>query len=432
MEQHSSIHVTKTENEVTATSRDGRSIASGVSGTDDASVLQAAVDALGTGGEVFVAKGRYVLDRPVVVTCSATVSGEGRNTILVPPRADFAIRVTYTETCAFVRPDVIDVPGEVRTLIGVVLRDFTIDGERHGKGIYLYRIKLSTLERLWILNTYDGAGLYVHFVCESSFRNLRMEMNGNGSNGEAALVISRDDDQGSDNLTFDTVEVTFPLSTGIDIGWGDGKNPPRLIFFKNCQFHGLLPMPEVKPFDMLLVRDTADDRGIVVESSRLTHCGEHRALVHVVRGEAKILNNVVGKGHAACLVEGEKEAKLDVRGNTFLDVSNPRGEEKPCVHATGSHLIFCNNTVTGQGGGLRLTAVRSAIVTGNRFENEVAGSAVHILGDGERSSENAIVSDNVFAGAAGEAIQIEPRSTGAIEVHGNVFAGRYGNQPIRR
>ena len=107
---------------------------------------------------------------------------------------------------------------------------------------------MSTLERLWILNTYDGAGLYVHFVCESSLRNLRMEMNGNG----------------------------------------------------------------------------------------------------------------------------------------------------------------------------------------NRFENEVAGSAVHILGDGERSSENAIVSDNVFAGAAGEAIQIEPRSTGAIEVHGNVFAGRYGNQPIRR
>jgi hypothetical protein len=92
-------------------------------GTADDVEIQAAIDALGTGGgEIRLKKGTYNLSAPIVIKYSMKLSGEGRRTVLAVASAINAIEI-YNETVS---------------IIGLQLQDFRLDGDTTSANYGIY------------------------------------------------------------------------------------------------------------------------------------------------------------------------------------------------------------------------------------------------------------------------------------------------------
>ena len=82
----------------------GDVISSGQVGSDDAAVIQAAIDSAHPAGEVRISRGTYLLDKPIIVSNAATITGEGKGTVIVPPAGDYAFKVMTTDDTETFRP----------------------------------------------------------------------------------------------------------------------------------------------------------------------------------------------------------------------------------------------------------------------------------------------------------------------------------------
>jgi hypothetical protein len=86
----------------------GSVVEQGVSGVHDATVVHAAVDRLGHGGEIRLSARKDALRRSLVVHCPVTTTGEGRRTYQQDKRCERE-RVTPAE-CGAVHPDPVRYP----------------------------------------------------------------------------------------------------------------------------------------------------------------------------------------------------------------------------------------------------------------------------------------------------------------------------------
>lgn len=414
-----SFVVESTGESVRAIDPKGKVLRYGKAGVDDAAVAQWAVDAARPGGSVTFRTGRYVFDHPVEINHSTRITGEGRQTIVVPPAKDFAFRIRRTDQSEIRRPTIHGVQWD-NTLVGVVMADLTIDGgpEGRGKGIYISNVAESTLKDLWILRTRAGAGLHLdQSVMELTVFSVHFTDNGNAALEEASVVISsQTSGDANNNLRFDKTFVIFPNYIGVEIGAGTGKIGPRLIFFNQCMFHGWLPIPKVAPFDLILVRNLFSELGVIIRDSRLTNTGEKNAYLSVERGEVKMFGNVLGGGRGGHMIRGGDGARLLVSGNTFQEIKNPNGEKSFVLEASGSEISFKDNTLGKNSGQVRLLRPRSAIVSNNSFHNPGKGGRIVIEADGGPKAA-VLVNGNLFFGI-GENEGIEAR--GAVITRDNM------------
>jgi hypothetical protein len=185
-----------TAGRIIATDAHGTKLADEASGTDDAAVIQAVIDASGRGRKTTLGTGRYVLKRPLILDRAVILEGEGRETVLVPSAGDYAIRIVKTENSP-IRSELEgpEAPELVLRLEGhlypVLVRDLCIDGEGRGRGLYLERVFNATVQNLFITHTGDGAGLCVGpFGMECVFDNVVLHTCGNAENKEASVVIA--------------------------------------------------------------------------------------------------------------------------------------------------------------------------------------------------------------------------------------------------
>jgi len=105
----------------------GDVISSGQVGSDDAAVIQAAIDSAHPSGEVRISRGTYCLEKSIVIANAGTITGEGRGTVIVPPAGDYAFKVMTTDDTETFRPYQ---PGG--RLYAVIVRGLAIDGTTAG------------------------------------------------------------------------------------------------------------------------------------------------------------------------------------------------------------------------------------------------------------------------------------------------------------
>ncbi len=127
------------DNLVTAEDQYGNIISQKAAGYNDENVIQDAINAAGPASEVKLLKGKYILNRSLIISNNIKVVGEGRETLIVPPIDDFAFKIITNENTVYPRPFY---EKEGFPVYAVVLRDLAIDGEREGisnsgKGLYL-------------------------------------------------------------------------------------------------------------------------------------------------------------------------------------------------------------------------------------------------------------------------------------------------------
>ncbi|MCK4277294.1 MAG: hypothetical protein KAX78_12310, partial [Phycisphaerae bacterium] len=82
----------------------GEVIADGTLGKDDADVVQSAIDKVHPAGQIKIRRGTYCFDKPVVIYNSSTIAGEGRGTVIVPPKSDYAFKLMTTDKTEIYRP----------------------------------------------------------------------------------------------------------------------------------------------------------------------------------------------------------------------------------------------------------------------------------------------------------------------------------------
>ena len=137
-----------------AEDRYGKIISKGVVGKDVADVIQSAIDLSVPTGHLIITKGKYYLNKSLLVRNNIKISGEGRGTIIVPPLDDYTFKIEKGEKDIFPRP----YHEPLNPLYAMIVRDLTIDGEREnlphsGKGLFLKNFWNSSFENLWIQNT---------------------------------------------------------------------------------------------------------------------------------------------------------------------------------------------------------------------------------------------------------------------------------------
>lgn len=188
------LSINKTQDRILCTDETGAHLEQGSAGADDAAVIQRALDRLKEGGELRLGAGTYTLRMPIGVHLPVMITGEGRGTELTPPPGDFAFKVHYDgrspdrALSSFGVPPAHadpDMTWEKRRSIkgietqlrhhGVHVRSLAIQGHGTGKGIYLATLTESTIRDLWIMNTGDGAGLFLQEkVMECVFENIHI------------------------------------------------------------------------------------------------------------------------------------------------------------------------------------------------------------------------------------------------------------------
>jgi len=406
-------------NRVIAEDNAGNIIEEGRAGVDDARVLQSAIDYIHPGGEVKMLRGKYIFAEPVVVYNTTMINGEGRGTIITPPSGDYAFKVITTEKSPL-RSEIngLDVDN---SLYGVVFRDFAIDGERKGKGIYMKKLIDSFFEGLWIVNT-DGVGLNIdEYVWECNFENIHLMGNGNADMKEATIMIGGGD---NNNLRFERTEVLFPNYRGVEIGAGNRPYPPRLIFFSHSMFHGVLPIKKAPQYELIYVNNVDSKRGAVISDSRITHTGERSALIKVMRGSVTISNCIIGGGTGMYAIRGEKGAMLRIVGNTFHD--GPNNNNEYSLYATGSEVIFQANILDGKETKICLAPASNSIIANNRFILDTEECSIWIGDDNCVGSSNIEISGNIFSERRAEAaIKVSSLSTENIKIHDNQYFGSF-------
>ena len=436
-----SVCVLISEGRITATDANGERVADEVAGRDDAAVLQAILDAGGRGRKITLGAGRYVLKRPLIIDRACIVEGEGRETVLVPPANDFAVRIVKTENSP-VRSELAgpDAAEHVLRLEGhlypVKLSDLCIDGDGQGKGVYLERVFNSTLASMFILRTGDGAGLCVGpFAMECVFDNVVVHSCGSAEIKEAAVIISSQEsgDPGN-NTRFRALEVIFPRWSAVHIGAGEGRRTPRLIFFQQCFFHGTLPFEELPPCDLIHVERCEGARGVVnFTDCRLTNSHDDYSLLRVTDARVSVTGCVLGGGYGRSAIRVEEQGRLIARGNAFQD--NTIMSREFALEANGGQVIFSNNSIESEKDNrLLLTATRSAVITGNQFTLDTDHPTIHLADNADgKGCANVVIANNSFTETQADcAILQDAKSTTNTEICGNVFGGTYLKTPFIR
>ena len=437
----SSVCVRISEGRITATDAHGERVADDAAGRDDAAVIQSVIDASGRGRRISLGVGRYVLKRPLIVDRACLVAGEGRETVLVPPANDFAVRIVKTESSP-VRSELAgpDAAEHLLRLEGhlypVKLSDLCIDGDGQGKGVYLERVFNATLASVFILRTGDGAGLCVGpFAMECVFDDVVVHSCGSREKKEAAVIISSQEsgDPGN-NTRFRALEVIFPRWSAVHIGAGEGRRAPRLIFFQQCFFHGTLPFEELPPCDLIHVERCEGARGVVnFTDCRLTNSHDDYSLLRVSDARVTVTGCVLGGGHGRSAIRVEEKGRLIARGNAFQD--NAIMSREFALEASGGQVIFSGNSIESEKDNrLLLTAVGSAVITGNQFALDTDHPTIHLADDSDgKGCTNVVIANNSFTETQAKcAIQCDPKSTDRTEIDGNVFGGTYLETPVVR
>jgi len=420
----------------------GGVIARGEAGTDDARVVQAAIDHVHPGGQVKLSRGRYRFSEPVVIYNSSTVCGEGRATVIVPPAEEYAFKVMTTRQTEIYRP----FHGDPGPLYAVIVRDLTIDGEASGskgKGISMDTFWCSSFENLWIQNT--GNALRLRHVRESDFTNIYLIANGDAEAKEASVIMVEE----NDNLHFRGLAVVYPNYIGMElIGQRDSRQIPRLVYITQSFFHGWLRTPErldltgqqtgpwhgtgptvASPYDLIRISDLDAHRhgclaDVVIRDSRITVAGPDHASVNVVNSPLTIANCVITATEGKCVIRASDKARVTVTGNTFHCGSEIGS--KYALLVEDAEVIFKDNVLNGNNLNVRLAPAHNSVIVNNRFTTEHDGPTVWLGDDGEAGCENLEVSGNIFTEVrAKRAVEVSSRSTRNIQVHDNICEGNY-------
>lgn len=430
-----SVVIRIADERINATDASGEILVDQAAGEDDAGAIQSVIDASGRGGKIVLGVGHYVLDRSVVVDRSLIIEGEGRETVLVPPSDEYALRIVKTENSP-IRSELEgpNKPDLLKRLEGhlypVLVRDLSIDGDGQGKGIYLERVFNATVENVFICRTEDGAGLRVGpFAMECVFDNVVVHTCGSFEKKEAAVIISTqtEGDPGN-NTRFRALEVIFPRWHAVHIGAGEGTRTPRLIFFQQCFFHGRLPFDELPPCDLIYVERCEGTRGVVnFTDCRITNTHDDYALLRVGEARVTVTGCVFGGGDARSAILVEEKGRVVAQGNAIQDTAN--SSKRPlefAVETRGGQVTFTGNTVESEGGArLLLQGVKSAVITGNQFSPTPGQPTIH-LADGPEgeASRKVVITSNVFAESRAEsAIRRDSRRGRDIVIENNIFGG---------
>jgi hypothetical protein len=394
----------------------------------DGPALRWALAAVRYGGAVHLAAGRYVLDKTVFIDSSVSLTGDGRQTVLVPPPGDYAITIRRTDEGRSRRAEQHGMVSD-DTLIGVVISMLAIDGEKKGKGIFLSNLAECVLEKLWIFKT-RGAGLYFNEqVMETSTTDVHLEDCGDPDLKEAAVVIaSQPKGDANNNLRFEKMYVIFPEYHGMEIGAGPHPVQPRLIFIHHSMFHGWLPVPTVRPYDLIRVSKLDIQRGLSITDSRLTNSGYEAAYLNVMTGDVKARGNVFGGGGGKHYILAEAGTRLTVTENTFQRLpipANRPGKPTPehiLLESRGAHVVFNQNIIDAACGPVWLVPGVNSVISQNRFYTAGRGPRIRIGSGVQEASRNVIVSENFFAeGPERVAIEVAEPSRSATTLRDNRF-----------
>lgn len=433
------VTVRITGGRVVATDAHGAKLADKASGADDAAVIQAVIDASGRGRKITLGTGRYILKHPLVLDRAVIFEGEGRETVLVPPPDDYAIRIIKTQNSP-VRSELEgpEAPELVLRLEGhlypVLVRDLCIDGEGRGRGLYLERVFNATAQSLFITRTGAGAGLCVGpFAMECVFDNVVLHSCGNAGKKEASVVIAaQEEGDPGNNTRFRALEVIFSRWNSVHIGAGAGRRTPRLIFFQQCFFHGKLPFEELPPCDLIHVERCEGNRGVVnFTDCRLTNAHEDHSLLRVTEARVNVTACVLGGGHGRSAIRIEDKANVVVRGCAFQD--NALMGREFAVEATGGRLIFSGNTIDAEREHrIALTSVRDAIITDNQFTLTGDNPTIRLAAEASgKPCGPVVIANNAFAETRAKcAIEHPPAPPGTLVIENNVFRGAYQQKAI--
>lgn len=384
------IRIRKHVHRIESMGTDGCVLKTGTAGRDDSDIIQDAVRRRPEGGEILLCAGTYHLTTAIEVDLPVTIRGEGRGSEVRPPAGDFAFKISYTGRCpdrtvvSFKIPpphaapgadwetlpgERDDRPGARLRLHGVQLADLAIQGDGQGKGIYLECLTESVLRDLWIMNTTDGAALYLGVeVMECVFENLHLSNCGSPSAGEATIAIPCRNGNGCNNVHFRSVFVIFPRYIGIEIGAGDEPGVPRLIWFEHCMLHGWQRLTSPAPYDLVRVNRTDAERGIFFANCRLgmgqNDADPENRHIRVRQGQVDLDHSVVGGGQSRQMLEAECGSTLVVRNNHFHGLVSAS-----VLRADRAGVLFGGNTVEVSGGEnlLELHAPTRARITDNDF-----------------------------------------------------------------
>ncbi len=409
----------------------GDVISSGQVGSDDAAVIQAAIDSAHPSGEVRISRGTYLLEKPIIIANAATISGEGRGTVIVPPAGDYAFKVMTTDDTETFRPYQ---PGG--RLYAVIVRGLAIDGtaggaDGTGKGIYLNRFWSSVFEDIWIENT--STALHLHQVHESCFSRIYMIANGNAEAKEPSVFF----DGQCDNIHMSGVTIIYPNYVGLQMVGSatDSRKSPRLVWITDSMIHGWLAGDKAMggsawdgpaPYDLIQITDCDTQKDgrtdITIANTRITVAAPGRTAVNVSNSPVTISNSVISAGRGQCVVRASKDARVSIVGNSIYGPS-PEGCEY-VVYAEDSEVLFTDNRLAGKNLQVALAPGVNSIIADNRFAAEIDGPAIAIGDDGKRGSSNIQVRGNVFSVKdEAAAIAVSPLSSEGIDVHGNQFVG---------
>lgn len=397
-------------------------LGSGQAGRDDAAMIQLAVRAREAGGEIVLSADHYTFEQPVVVDLPVTIRGEGRGTEIQPPLDDFAFKVTYTGNCpdrtvvSFKTPpphadpgvsweaiesERDDRPGNRLRLHGVQITDLAIKGNGQGKGIHTSCLTESVFRDLWIMNTTDGAALYLGVeTMECVFENLHLSNCGSPANQEATIAIPSEHGNGCNNVHFRSIFVIFPRYYGIEIGAGDEPGNPRLIWFEHCMLHGWHKLTTPAPYDLIQIHRTDAARGIFFANCRLgmgqNDADPENRHLRVRQGKVQITDSVIGGGQSKQMLEAGEGATLEVRQTAF------HGQiSGSLLKAEAASVTFTGNSVEVKGGQdlLHLMSPTAARISDNEFHLSGQQRPLHLSDSEEMPAGPVLMTENLFTGA---------------------------------
>jgi len=395
--------------------RYGKTIIAGTAGIDDAKVIQSAIDLAVPTGHIIITRGKYYLNKSLLIYSNIKITGEGRGTIIVPPIEDYAFKIEKGKKEIFPRPY-----HEPRNpLYAVIIRDLTINGElenlpKSGKGLFLKNFWNSVFENLWIENT--GNAMSLIGIRESDFTSIYLINNGDEEKKESGIFIEE-----GNNLHFRGIHVVYQNYIGLEMLKG------KLVFITQSFFHGWLKPHVPAKYPEIQIVDSNSDKhnegrlksDIVIENSRITVGGEGSSVVNIINSPVTIRQCIATTGVGTTVISATKNARVNISDNSFYSLLLlPSG--KYVLYAEDSEVIFKNNVVSRQNLQVYLKSVRNSIIADNRFDALSEEPNIYIGDKDNRGSRSIQVKGNIFNKAdLKDAIKIDPNSVKDILIYNN-------------